>query len=166
MAARHNQPDERHLRRMAALSHPSMQKDRPSQGVIAFQGAVRHARPNLGAVRARFRRERRMDIVPAMRPKLAVDRERLAVFCRKHGIRRLAFFGSVLREDFGPRSDVDVLVEFEPGRTPGFFGQFDMEDELSPLIEGRKVDLRTPDDLSPYFRSEVLRTAALLYDAA
>ena len=78
----------------------------------------------------------------------------------------MALFGSVLREDFGPESDVDVLVEFQPGRTPGFLGLFDMEDELSRLLGSRKVDLRTPEDLSPYFREDVLRTAALLYAAA
>jgi predicted nucleotidyltransferase len=101
-----------------------------------------------------------------MQPKIFVDPKRLEVFCSERGVRRLALFGSVLREDFGPESDVDVLVEFQPGRTPGFFGLFDMEDELSRLLGSRKVDLRTPDDLSPYFREDVLRTAALLYAAA
>ena len=94
------------------------------------------------------------------------DRERLEMFCRRQGVRRLAFFGSVLREDHGSDSDVDVLVEFQPGRTPSFFELFDMEDELSTLFDGRKVDLRTPEDLSIYFREEVRRSAELFYDAA
>lgn len=96
---------------------------------------------------------------------LSIDRSRLEHFCRKHGISRLALLGSVLREDFGPESDVDVLVEFEPGRTPGF-RLFDMEEELSGLLAGRRVDLRTPEDLSPYFRDEISATAETVYDAA
>ena len=76
----------------------------------------------------------------------------MAEFCREHGIRRLSVFGSALREDFGPGSDVDVLVEFEPARTPGLLGVSRMELELSELFAGRKVDLRTPEDLSRYFR--------------
>lgn len=89
--------------------------------------------------------------------------ERMAEFCRRHHIRRLALFGSVLRDDFGPESDVDVLVEFAPGHTPGlaFFG---MQEELSELL-GRKVDLLTPQDLSRYFRDEVVRNAEVLYAA-
>ena len=95
-----------------------------------------------------------------------LDSRALAAFCRQHGIRRLALFGSALREDFGPASDVDVLIEFEPGRTTGFFGLFDLEEELSSYFGGRKVDLRTAEDLSPYFRAEVLKTSRPLYDAA
>ena len=86
---------------------------------------------------------------------------RLTAFCRKHHIKRLALFGSVLREDFRPDSDVDVLVEFEPGHVPGF-GIIDMENELSKLV-GRKVDLRTPGDLSRYFRDRVIREAKVAY---
>ena len=77
---------------------------------------------------------------------------------------RLAIFGSALREDFGPESDIDVLVEFEPGRIPGLLGIAGMELELSGLFTGRKVDLRTPEDLSPYFRRDVLATAEVQYD--
>ena len=94
------------------------------------------------------------------------DSRALAAFCRQHGIRRLALFGSALRDDFGPESDVDILIEFEPGRTPGFFGLFDIEEALVPLLGGRKVDLRTAEDLSPYFRAEVLKSSRALYDAA
>ena len=98
-----------------------------------------------------------------MNPQVSISRERLADFCQKHGIRRLAIFGSALREDFGPESDVDVLVEFEPDRVPGLFGIAGMEIELSGLFSGRKVDLRTPEDLSPYFRQDVVDTAEVQY---
>ncbi|CAN5605001.1 nucleotidyltransferase [soil metagenome] len=87
---------------------------------------------------------------------------RLDDFCRKNHIAWLSLFGSVLREDFGAESDVDVLVEFEEGHVPGFFGIARMQEELSDLI-GRKVDLRTPQDLSRYFRDEVVASAAVQY---
>ena len=85
---------------------------------------------------------------------LGVPRSKLAEFCRKRHIQKLAFFGSVLRDDFGPYSDVDVLVEFDPGHVPGleFFG---LQRELAEIL-GRRVDLHTPADLSPRFRCEVL----------
>ena len=95
--------------------------------------------------------------------KITVDRSRLAEFCRRHHIRRLALFGSALREDFGEESDIDVLVEFEPGHTPGLLGMARLERELSHILGGRKVDLRTPEDLSRYFRDEVLRKAEVQY---
>lgn len=95
--------------------------------------------------------------------KIEVPEQELAGFCRENRIAKLSLFGSVLREDFGPDSDVDVLVEFEDGHVPGFFGLARMEGELSALIGGRKVDLRTPRDLSPYFREEVLHSAAVQY---
>ena len=95
---------------------------------------------------------------------LFVDRGALAPLCRRHGIRRLALFGSVLRGDARPDSDVDVLVEFEPGRAPGL-RFIAIEDELSHLL-GRKVDLKTPGFLSPHFRDRVVREALPLYEAA
>jgi len=97
-------------------------------------------------------------------PTLRIPKVGLAGFCKKHHIRRLALFGSVLRPDFGPKSDIDVLVEFEPGHVPGlaFFG---MQDELSELF-GRKVDLNTPGFLSKYFREQILHEAKDLYPAA
>ncbi|MGH7277654.1 MAG: nucleotidyltransferase family protein [Candidatus Rokuibacteriota bacterium] len=98
------------------------------------------------------------------RLRIPVPRDRIADFCRRHHIRRLAFFGSVLRDDFTPDSDVDVLVEFEPGNVPGF-AFFHMEDELSEIL-GRRVDLNTPNSLSKYFRNEVLAEAEELYDQA
>ena len=97
--------------------------------------------------------------------RIAIDRDKIAEFCRKHHIRRLAFFGSVLRDDFRPDSDVDVLVEFEPGHVPGFIRLGEMDCELSDLLGGWKVDLRTPEDLSRYFRDEVVASAEVLYGA-
>jgi predicted nucleotidyltransferase len=76
--------------------------------------------------------------------RITVNPEEIADFCRRHHIRRLSFFGSVLRDDFRADSDVDVLVEFEPGKGPGFLRLARMEEDLSPLLGGRKVDLRTP----------------------
>lgn len=90
--------------------------------------------------------------------------EAIAEFCRRNGIARLSVFGSVLRDDFSPESDVDVLVEFEPGRTPGMFGFGALMLELSSMI-GRTVDLRTPFDLSPHFRPYVVRDARVLHAA-
>lgn len=98
-----------------------------------------------------------------MNSSLRVPKQRLAEFCRANGIKRLALFGSALREDFGPESDIDLLVEFHPDRIPGFLGLAGMEIELSVLFEGRKVDLRTPAELSPRFRQEVLDTAEVQY---
>lgn len=97
-----------------------------------------------------------------VRPHVDIPRERLAAFCRKHHIQRLALFGSVLRDDFRPDSDVDMLVEFEPAARVGFFGLASMELELTDII-GRKVDLRTPKELSRYFRDEVMASAEVQY---
>jgi hypothetical protein len=94
---------------------------------------------------------------------LPVPKDGLEEFCRRNSIRKLAFFGSVLRPDFGPNSDVDVLVEFAPGAPVGFFQLYDMEQELSCLLGGRKVDLRTAEDLSRYFRDEVVAHAQVQY---
>jgi uncharacterized protein len=95
---------------------------------------------------------------------LDIPEDRIAEFCRRHGVKRLFLFGSVLREDFGPESDVDVLVEFFPGRTPGMFGFGQMILELREIM-GREVDLRTPEDLSGYFRDDVLRKSRLVHAA-
>ena len=96
--------------------------------------------------------------------RLDIDKKKIADFCKKNHIRRLALFGSVLRDDFGPDSDVDVLVEFEPDHVPGL-DFFAMQDELS-LILGRKVDLNTPKFLSKYFRNDILAQAEEQYVAA
>ena len=93
--------------------------------------------------------------------RIPIDRAKVANFCRKHHIRKLALFGSVLRDDFGPESDVDVLVEFEPGHVPGL-AFFTMERELCEIL-GRNVDLNTPHFLSPYFRDQVLAEAEMQY---
>ena len=95
--------------------------------------------------------------------KIDVPKGEVADFCQRHHIRRLALFGSVLREDFRVESDVDVLVEFELGHVPGFIRLANMELELERLFSGRKVDLRTAEDLSRYFRAEVVATAVAVY---
>jgi len=100
-----------------------------------------------------------------MRTKIRVPKEKLATFCQRHHIRKLAFFGSVLRDDFTPESDIDVLVEFEPGARVGLFDLYDMEQELSRLLGGKKVDMNTPRSLSKYFREEVLTQAEVYYAA-
>lgn len=98
-----------------------------------------------------------------MRVNIEVPKEEIVAFCRRHHICKLAFFGSVLRDDFTPESDVDVLVEFEPGARVGLIGFAGMEIELNRLL-GRKVDLNTAGFLSPYFRDEVLREAVAAYE--
>lgn len=95
--------------------------------------------------------------------RLPVSHGEIADFCRKHHIRKLALFGSVLRDDFGPESDVDVLVEFAPGQRLGF-AFFGIQEELSELL-GRRVDLLTEEDLSRYFRDEVVQNAKVIFDA-
>ena len=96
--------------------------------------------------------------------RLTVDRQKLVEFCRTNHIFRLALFGSILRNDFRPDSDVDVLIEFEPGHVPGL-RFFTLERELSELL-GRRVDLNTPNFLSPYFRGQVLAEAEVQYVAS
>ncbi len=93
---------------------------------------------------------------------VAVDRVKIAEFCRRHHIRRLSFFGSVLRPDFRTDSDIDVLAEFEPGHVPGF-RLISIERELSELLGGRRVDLITPKFLNHRMRDEVLSTAEPQY---
>jgi len=98
-----------------------------------------------------------------MSPKsIHIPQEEVATFCQAHRIRRLALFGSVLREDFGPGSDLDVLVEFESGATPSLLGMAELESELSELTSQR-VDLRTSAEISKYFRDEVVRTSEVQY---
>ena len=91
------------------------------------------------------------------------EKRKIASYCLKRHIRRLAVFGSALRPDFAPDSDIDLLVEFDPEHIPGLFGISRMERELSALFGGRKVDLRTPEDLSRYFRKQVLEEAEVQY---
>lgn len=97
-----------------------------------------------------------------MRAQIPVDRTRLADLCRRHHIRRLSFFGSVLRDDFAPSSDIDVLVEFEPGRPVGL-RLIRIQGELSELLGGREVDLVTPKFLHRRIRDRVLAEAEVQY---
>ena len=99
-----------------------------------------------------------------MSPHLSIDRAAVSEFCKRHHIARLALFGSVIRDDFRPESDIDVLVEFRPGICVGL-AFIQMQDELSAVL-GRTVDLHTPASLSKYFRDQVLREAEPLYVAA
>jgi len=94
---------------------------------------------------------------------LAIDRNSLADFCRRHHIRRLSLFGSVLRDDFGPNSDVDVLVDYEPGHAPGW-EVVDIEDELGQVFGGRKIDLVNRKYLSPRLRDRILASEVLQYE--
>lgn len=90
-----------------------------------------------------------------------IDERTVADFCRRHRVQRLSLFGSALRDDFAPESDLDLLVEFEPGQTPGL-AFFAMQDELTAIL-GRRVDLNTPECLSKYFRDQVIAEAQPLY---
>jgi len=99
------------------------------------------------------------------RQSVTIPKERIAEFCHRHHIRKLALFGSILRDDFRPDSDVDVLVEFQAGCVVGLMRMAGIQRELSDLL-ARKVDLRTPEDLSRHFRDEVVRTAAVQYAEA
>ena len=100
-----------------------------------------------------------------MSPHISIDREAVSAFCRRHHITRLALFGSVLREDFRPDSDIDVLVEFQPGHVPGL--RFvAIEREFSSLLNGRRIDMVTPKFLNARIRDQVLKNAEPLYVAA
>ncbi len=96
--------------------------------------------------------------------RINIPKEKLAGFCKKWHVRKLSLFGSVLRDDFRPDSDVDMLVVFEEGHVPDLITFSGMELELDEIL-GRKVDLRTPEDLSRYFREEVVRSAEEQYAA-
>jgi len=100
-----------------------------------------------------------------MAPKIAIDLDKTAEICRKHRIRKLALFGSVLRDDFGPASDIDILVEFEPDHVPGFFGLHRIECEFAALFGGRRVDLLTFRSLNPHLRDRILADAEVQYAA-
>jgi predicted nucleotidyltransferase len=93
---------------------------------------------------------------------IELPKEEIEEFCKKHSIRKLSLFGSALREDFTPESDLDILVEFDPSHIPGLIRLAGMELELGEIL-GRKVDMRTAQDLSRYFRDEVLKSALVQY---
>jgi uncharacterized protein len=101
----------------------------------------------------------------AMPPRLPIDPDMLAAICRRHGIKKLSLFGSTLKGTARPDSDIDLLVEFLPDRIPGLIALAGIELELTELLNGRKVDLRTPNDLSRHFRDELVREAAVQYAA-
>jgi predicted nucleotidyltransferase len=107
----------------------------------------------------------RNDVAMELRPELTIDDEALDAFCRRHHVRRLAVFGSALRDDFDADSDIDVLVDFESGAVPGLLRLATMEAELGDLLGGREVELRTYEDLSPYFRDRVREQARRIYAA-
>ena len=98
-----------------------------------------------------------------MHPSLNIDRSSLTRFCEHYHIQKLELFGSYLKGTPRPDSDIDLLVTFDPEHTPGLLGIAQMEIELSQLLGGKKVDLRTAGDLSRYFRDEVIRTAEVQY---
>jgi len=92
-----------------------------------------------------------------------IPKDKIRDFCVRNHINSLSFFGSIQRDDFAPESDIDILVEFEQGFTPGYFKLLEMEEKLSSLFNGRKIDLRTPEDLSRYFREEVKQKSEVCY---
>ncbi len=99
-----------------------------------------------------------------MKPGIKIDKEKIAELCRRHHIQKLSLFGSAVRADFQPESDLDLLIEFSPDHTPGL-AFFSLQDDFSKLFS-RKVDLNTYQSLSPYFREQVLSEAEALYDTA
>jgi predicted nucleotidyltransferase len=99
----------------------------------------------------------------AKKQKIEMPHDKIAEFCKRNRIRKLSLFGSALRGELRKDSDIDILVEFPPGATPSLFDLARMERELSTLVGGRKVDLRTPQDLSRYFRDEVISSARVEY---
>ncbi len=91
-----------------------------------------------------------------------MPKDKIKAFCKRNKIRKLSVFGSILRQDFGPGSDIDLLVEFDPGNIPGLIRLAGMENELAEIL-GRKVDIRTAQDLSRYFRQDVIKSSEVQY---
>lgn len=116
------------------------------------------------SIKAEVKEQRRKKKEQGKIEKINIPQDKIVDFCRRHHIRKLSLFGSVLRDDFGPESDVDVLVEFEPEHVPGFIRLAGMEQELAELLGERKVDMNTPLCLSRYFREEVLAAAQVIYE--
>ena len=107
----------------------------------------------------------RSDSSSTLQLRFHISKIALELICRRYHIKKLMAFGSILRPDFSPESDIDLLVVFKRGHAPGFFTISRIEKELSKLLDGRKVDIRTKSELSPYFRSEVIDEAEVLYAA-
>ena len=99
-----------------------------------------------------------------MSPRLPIPRDRIAAFCRKHGIQKFSLFGSVLRDDFGPQSDVDVVAEFRPEARFGLFELVDMQDELTAIV-GRKAEIFEFRALRPWMQEEVARSMEVFYES-
>jgi len=104
-----------------------------------------------------------LKIHPDIKKTIDEHKDQIISFCNKNNIKKISLFGSALREDFDDESDIDILVWFEPQHKPGFFELVRMEEDLSSILEGREVDLRTPKDLSRYFRDEVLGRSEEIY---
>jgi predicted nucleotidyltransferase len=136
--------------------------------VVQLEGQIRrHGRAPDAALRSRLRElANEQWRFFSMTAKLLFDSDALGELCRRHRICRLSLFGSTLKGTAGPDSDIDLLVEFERDAKPGLFDLANIENELSNLLGGRRVDLRTPEDLSRYFRDEVVREAAVQYESA
>ncbi len=98
-----------------------------------------------------------------LRELIEKNEERIIEFCKDNHIKQISLFGSALRSDFTPDSDIDILVRFEGSHTPGYFDLIRMEEELSSILGQREVDLRTPEDLSRYFRDSVVNAAEVIY---
>jgi hypothetical protein len=109
---------------------------------------------------------KQLGVTKMNKAKIDLPTHKIAAFCKKNHIMKLSLFGSVLRDDFQMDSDIDFLIEFEPGKAPGLISYSRMERELSEILGNRKVDLRTPQELSKYFRDEVLAQAEVQYAAA
>jgi len=104
--------------------------------------------------------------LPKKQHGIEIPKQKIVAYCKKNHIRKLAFFGSFLRDDFHSDSDIDILIEFEKGFTPGFFDLVKMEEQLSSFFKGKEIDLRTPNDLSRYFREKIVSNAEVLYAAS
>lgn len=98
-----------------------------------------------------------------MNQKIKLPKEKIIEFCKENFIIKLSLFGSVLRDDFNDNSDIDILVEFDKNHTPGFIRLANIQRRLSDLLGGKNVDVRTPNELSPYFRDKVLEAAEVQY---
>ncbi len=101
--------------------------------------------------------------IDILKNNITIDKQDISRLCKNYHISQLSVFGSALRDDFNDDSDIDILLEFEPNHIPGFFGLFDIEQALSNLLDGRKVDVRTPQDLSRHFRDKVIANAEVQY---
>lgn len=101
-----------------------------------------------------------------MSVQITLSQDAINDFCRRHGVKRLALFGSVVRDDFTSASDVDVLIDFLPETKVGYFTLLDLESELSGLMGGRRVEISTPESLSRYYRDRVNAQAVVQYERA